>query len=627
MRTIYFLCALIIAAASCYINTASADDCKDLYIIFARGSGEAKYGQNYQTFKSELSAILNHMINYEFIDLDYPAISLNLDSATGFFSALGAYVSAGSAYAFGESVDDGVNKLVSYVNNKTVWCQNSKFIIGGYSQGAQVVSKAIQILDPDNILYAATFGDPKLYLPEGAGLIPDACRGKNYSSYRVHVPDCHAHNGILSGYKPYQPNEKWSNKLGTWCNKNDIMCSSGININDHTSYVSENIYHDAAKVINQKINKHFFNNETISTTHNVAILIDTTLSMSKVINQYRAEAIRLADKTFAANGKVALFVYRDLNDPFTPVQLCDFDSCNKDNFTSLIYQITTDGGGDDLESALSASLHVMNELRWERGATKSIILLTDACYHSPDLDGVTLNDVINRSLEIDPVNFFVITNPNIADGYQELAKATNGKVFTSTNDFSLETNDLLSRPTAILSADNYQSLINQAIHYDASKSLANSKIIKYEWDLDGDGAFEAETESPYFTHTYLSPADFYIQVKITDSNKRSSTASAHVNITDGFTLPTITKAEAKIINQDEIQIDYYSSDDTKGVLLILNDFIVGKLDPTQKKAILTNIHSEKELNISLVPYSNKKGEIKNVFNKEIISVPNCGVSV
>ena len=82
-------------------------------------------------------------------------------------------------------------------------CPGTKYVVGGYSQGAMVVSKALGSLNADRIIYAATFGDPKIYLPEGKGILPAACRGENLSDYRMYVPDCQAYKGLLGAYVPY----------------------------------------------------------------------------------------------------------------------------------------------------------------------------------------------------------------------------------------------------------------------------------------------------------------------------------------------------------------------------------------------------------------------------------------
>ena len=96
--------------------------------------------------------------------------------------------------------------------------------------------------------YAATFGDPKIYLPEGEGIIPAACKNENLSDYRMYVPDCQAYKGMLGAVEPYRP-EALAGKVGTWCNRYDILCSSYFSIKSHTSYAEDGLYEDASRYI------------------------------------------------------------------------------------------------------------------------------------------------------------------------------------------------------------------------------------------------------------------------------------------------------------------------------------------------------------------------------------------
>ncbi|MBR2803472.1 cutinase family protein [Candidatus Saccharibacteria bacterium] len=423
-----------------YPDRADAGNCPEVKVIFARGSGQARWtDRDYVTFRDNVSAKLSQLgVDYEAEDLDYSAIGMDMDN---FWAVLGAYFGAGESYEFGRSVDAGVQQLIQEVNHE---CPNTKYVLGGYSQGAMVISKALHSLDADKIIYAATFGDPKLYLPEGEGIIPAACRGDNLSDYRVYVPDCRAYEGMLGSYRPYEP-MSYSGKVGTWCNKYDIFCSSYLSLDSHMAYVSDNLYDDASKMIAAKVQKALGIERTIYTAHDTAILIDSTGSMAGLIDQYKQEALNLAEKTLNAGGRVALYDYRDLNDPYHPVKHCDFETCNMEVLQTEMDNIQVDGGGDTPESLLSASFTVMKELKWKLGATKSLVILTDADYHSPDLDGVTFYDVKKLSQEIDPVNFYIITPSENMSLYEELASATDGKVVNSADDLSLLTEEIMER--------------------------------------------------------------------------------------------------------------------------------------------------------------------------------------
>ncbi len=420
---------------------ATATSCPDVVGVFVRGSGEERWtGINYIAFRDSLSEKLaTTSLSYDFLDLDYPAVGID------FGVAVSAFFSGGTAYEFGASIEQGIHELQRVVNDG---CSRTKYVLGGYSQGAMVITKVLPALKAERVLYAATFGDPKLYLPEGAGLAPSACYNRGLSNYRIYVPDCFAWNGKLGGQNPYQP-EAYIDKLGTWCNRHDIMCSPYLSIGSHTSYVSDNLYEDASRVMIGKITEYFGIENRFFTPHDTAILIDSTGSMGDMIETYKAEALRLARETLEHNGRVALYDYRDLDDPYEPVNRCDFESCDLDTFSAGLSSIQADGGGDTPESLLSASYHVMKELNWKVGHTKSLVVLTDALYLSPDRDGIDFDDVVRLSRIIDPVNFYIITTPEAVSDYQPLADETGGKVVTISDNLSLLTDSILTRSDSL----------------------------------------------------------------------------------------------------------------------------------------------------------------------------------
>ena len=435
--------AIVLCVSEGVVSAAVALECPNVRVVFARGSGGERWkDDNYLAYKSSIESKLRVSgLSYEFIDLDYPAVGVGVDKLD---VTIGALLGSGDAYKFGESVKHGVKNLDKLVNSKS--CPGTKYVIGGYSQGAMVVSKALPNLRADKLIYAATFGDPKIYLPEGAGIIPSACRGENLSDYRMYVPDCRAYKGLLGAYIPYEPSVLVG-KVGVWCNKRDVFCSSHFNVTDHLGYISDDLYEDASRVIYDKICAEFGVTNTVSSPHDTAILIDSSGSMSGLIDSYKKEALSLARRTFAAGGRVALYDYRDYQEGYTARQHCSFETCTLEKFGTGLEAITTDGGGDTPESLLASSFAVMQELNWKRGATKSIVVLTDAGYHEPDFDlnKTTKLDVVRLSKQIDPVNFYVVTTPESVELYRDLTAETGGRVVTTTDDLSELTDYIMER--------------------------------------------------------------------------------------------------------------------------------------------------------------------------------------
>lgn len=406
------------------IEPVVAADCPDVSIVFARGSGGERWtDQNYLAFKKALNEKLaGSGIDYSFVDLDYPAVGISNP-----LTLIGAYVGGGEAYEFGKSVNEGVSMLTELVNHT---CPNTKYVVAGYSQGAMVVSKSLRQLDAKKVIYAATFGDPKLFLPEGFGIMPEACTGGNLSDYRMYVPDCRAYIGKLGTYTPYRPSD-FVGKYGTWCNKMDVFCSSYLSIDDHTSYVGDNLYEDASKVIYDKIADAFSLEKKNFAVHNTVIMIDSTKSMQPLIDQYKAEALRLTKLTLDGGGKVALYDFKDLSEEYGPIKHCDFETCTYERVRAELNLLEAKNlwhNSDWPESVLSSAHKIMQWVDWDEGATKSIVVLTDANYHNPDRDGTTYEQVVRLSREIDPVNFYVVTTEEAAPYYEDLTQDTDGMI-------------------------------------------------------------------------------------------------------------------------------------------------------------------------------------------------------
>ena len=189
--------------------TSATQPCVDYLIVFARGSGEELHTNiDHQAFSKAISEIFRKLPQYSYryyqlgesdsYGQPYPAIGIEDPKIIS-----GAILSGGKAFAFGRSVKTGINELTNLYRQVTKTCPNTQFILSGYSQGAMVMTYAIRHFNPDKILYLANFGDPKLYLPEGKGIIPDACKNLNLSPYRQNIPDCYVEHGLLGGLDPY----------------------------------------------------------------------------------------------------------------------------------------------------------------------------------------------------------------------------------------------------------------------------------------------------------------------------------------------------------------------------------------------------------------------------------------
>ena len=66
----------------------------------------------------------------------------------------------------------------------------------------------------------------------------------------------------------------------------------------------------------------------------------------------------------------------------------------------------------------------------------------------------------------------------------------------------------------------------------------DSTIVKYEWDLDGDGTYDLTTDQPDITHTFTSPIDGDVTLRVTDAKGHIALATTRLSISrDGDEIP------------------------------------------------------------------------------------------
>jgi len=450
----------------------------------------------------------------------------------------------------------------SYISERKSLCPGTKFSLSGHSQGAQVVGDSLWYLNANDIIYVALFGDPKLFLPEGLGANPPACTGKR-SSYNIWSPNCFTHEGVLQIRRPYMP-EQFEGKVGTWCNSRDLICGSSNNPADfshavigHSEYKSNGQMNIMANLIWHRL-KDFLpvvlpgHDDTLVPSSqipmDVAFVFDSTGSMVPFIQSYRDSAAKLAAEVIERGGRIALIEYRDYENQGFPRLRCGFD-CTLDRFLANVNNITASSGGDTPEGLLQALMFTYDNLDWRLGANKTAIVLTDAGYHNPDKSGVTYEQVVARSLEIDPVNTYIFANRNqwftleFEADLARLAQDTGGfstvvdsKVDNLPSIFESVHQQIGGRPVAVLPQEFYSGTTLDEFIFDASLSYANqAQITQYEFDFDGDGTYDYSSDTPQATHIYKSPDNYTVVVRITDGVANSATISAPVYVSEPTT--------------------------------------------------------------------------------------------
>ena len=383
------------------ISSLEKTECSSLEFIFARGSGQSMNDSDFKAYKEAIELKKgNNNVSFHELSRNYPAV------AVGFNMALGAIVSAGNSYEFGESVEKGVSELVGYIRTESKNCPNKQFVLAGYSQGAVVIDKSLTKIDSNKVFYVANFGDPKLYLPEGKR----ACKNIGLSDYRVYVPDCSVEEGVLSGIKPYQP-DGYKNKLGVWCNKSDFMCGSSLNLlnimHGHTSYNSESGYRKFAELVFS-----LFENKTVQSSETVAKYSDSKKRDIAIVFDYaqlKNYAVRNNPKPIhdglknrlvqlAEQGThVALYAYKnslELQSDFSNDHLAQkIDTFNAKNVgVEGNYLIT------GIDNSYSAIKTISETANWQAGSERNIFIIVDTVPNGAvSADGTSVLDAIDAA--------------------------------------------------------------------------------------------------------------------------------------------------------------------------------------------------------------------------------------
>jgi DNA-binding beta-propeller fold protein YncE len=86
-------------------------------------------------------------------------------------------------------------------------------------------------------------------------------------------------------------------------------------------------------------------------------------------------------------------------------------------------------------------------------------------------------------------------------------------------------------PTATLTASPATVAGGQPVRFDASGSTDPEGLsLRYDWDLDGDGAFERRTLAPALSHPYADSRALTAQVRVSDPHRATATASAPLTV-------------------------------------------------------------------------------------------------
>jgi hypothetical protein len=280
----------------------------------------------------------------------------------------------------------------------------------------------------------------------------------------------------------------------------------------------------------------------------LAFAIDTTGSMADDIAAVKAgvSTIVAAVRAHGTDARFGLVTYRD--HPIAPhgdpgdwpgrVELSF--TADSAQFTGAVNSLTV-GGGNDWPESVYSGLLAATTLPWRSGVTKVVVLLGDAPPHDPEpVTGLSASDATSALVNLDPARLYPVTVGGTAGPiFDQLAAATGGSVHPVSGADEVvgaivsAIEDATGSPIALLEPVDISARRGHPLRFDGSASYdPDGDIVSYDWDVDGDGTYEATTPVPHFVHAYLAPFEGSLVMRVTDDDGRQALAAQNVNIVE-----------------------------------------------------------------------------------------------
>jgi alpha-tubulin suppressor-like RCC1 family protein/Mg-chelatase subunit ChlD len=613
----------------------AAFTCTDVHVVFARGAMLGPDEYDFDTFyNGELARRILDPITKSawqlgkdgYLGDKYVPVTDSLDLfGEGF----------GGDESYQSSVASGVAELNHYLTDRAAECAGEVYVLGGFSEGAQVIGEGLFELPEsvrDRVAFVAIFGDPKLDLGNWPPTMtnplfyfPPGCNGDTSRPWIRGSVVCSDAGGVFGARVPYLPGDI-GDRVGSWCRDGDGACTGDLldaivvslsgDGGPHRDYFDPDS--DAAWAAREaafRLQAYFAGQESSfdvtldqfvsgQAGADLSIVFDTTGSMSGSIANAKSQATELAQQwtTLFENGRVGLVDFKDQGDPY--VARLDLQLTSDANaFQTAVNALSASGGGDTPEAQLSGIMTALDGMTWASGATKAVVVITDAPGKDPEPGtNYTRTSVSQHALEIDPVAIYgvnVSTLTSVADWMVPMANATAGDVVTLQSGQSLS--DALSALFDSVHASPVAKLDSPVIvqtgtaaHFNASDSFdASATITSYRWDFDGDGSVDRTTTTPTTSYTY--PGEFHgiASVEVVADDGRSAIATADVSV-DSVGLANLlplppTAATASISGPNQVTVSWTpaSSDRADGYKVALADgTVVGFAEATDPHSIV-----------------------------------------
>lgn len=623
--------ALIITTLFIYpFATVNAEvSCRDLAIVFARGSGQNPSGialddltskdfrdkeaQSYEFFNqisSRLAGLTVEKVTIHNFEGRYNQYGYKAVSVAEGMSKFATHRNDASNLYY-ESVKDGAEELAWYLEDKMTSCPLQQVVLGGYSQGAQVVGDALNLLPAQfrsRIAYTALFGDPKFN-----SRLPNSPTPK--VGYWARGSANGLQTGSLGARVQYVPDGIAN--VGSWCDKEDPVCSARYALANpvnrfvadyFSNHVHSTIYQEKwiPQAANEIVNtikarlpsgatktQVWLNKNDKSYQMDIALVLDGSGSMVNQLDNIKAKLSAFVNSLYGVNWdtRVAVVAYDDdpaIRAAYLSKVLNDF-TYDKTVTTKSIKDFQLDTYPHDIQEAMySGIMTAFNDLHWRDGAQKKTIVITDAPAKDPDPGPQhwTKEQVAKRALELDPVSISFVSLP-AANQYQSwlnrvtsyLTTETNGTTKMGTYSYSVSDitallDSITYQPVAILTGD-AEGVVNQPVHLNAGESYdPDGAITSYRWDCANDGVFDAEATAPTFECTYTKAYSGYVVMEAKSSDGGSAKAILQIAVAGAQdSTPSLAAPQFNVerVNESTAKLNIVNSYAENDSLLQLDD--------------------------------------------------------
>lgn len=125
-------------------------------------------------------------------------------------------------------------------------------------------------------------------------------------------------------------------------------------------------------------------------------------------------------------------------------------------------------------------------------------------------------------------------------------------------------------PSVSLASSVASGTIPLAAEFTATAADADGAVVKYEWDFDGDGVYDADTGSvPSASNTYSGVGNYNARVKVTDDGGAFAESGFVAISAESATNkpPVIASVLASIVRSLTVEFDISASDSNGGVIV------------------------------------------------------------